>query len=214
MKPAGDEGIRARNEQVILDAAVTVFSTKGYDGARVVDIATQSKLPLANVYYYFGSKEEVYRRVIMRLLTNWDGIFANIVATRDPSEAFHAYIREHFAYTWQHLAETRLFATELISGARFLTKEQRRHIQEITDERAKIVEGWVEAGKLGPVDVRQLFMLLWAASQYYASYEAIVADTLATSRVTKRQYETAAEAVAGIVLNGILPRTKPTRRRT
>jgi TetR/AcrR family transcriptional regulator len=211
-RQTGDESIRARNEQVILDAAVTVFSTKGFDGARVVDIATKSKLPLANVYYYFGSKEEVYRRVIMRLLTNWDSIFTNIEATREPAEAFAAYVREHFSYTWRHLSETRLFATELISGARFMTKEQRVHIQEITDARAKVVEGWIAAGKLAQVDVRQLFMLLWAASQYYASYETIVADTLSTTRVTKRQYEIAAEAVTDIVLNGVLPRTAASRK--
>ena len=45
-----------RNRRRILDAAIEVFALRGYDGARIAEIAERSRLPKANVYYYFRTK--------------------------------------------------------------------------------------------------------------------------------------------------------------
>ena len=71
-KPAAAKAgtrIAARNKRAILDAAIGVFTEKGYDGASIAEIAKRSKLPKANVYYYFGSKEAIYRTFIGDLIT-------------------------------------------------------------------------------------------------------------------------------------------------
>ena len=46
-----------KNRVSIIKAAATVFSRKGYDGARVDEIALKAGLPKANVLYYFNSKQ-------------------------------------------------------------------------------------------------------------------------------------------------------------
>src|SRR6187402_2751383 len=43
----------------ILEAAIKLFSTKGYDAASVRDIAEMAGVNLAMISYYFGSKEKL-----------------------------------------------------------------------------------------------------------------------------------------------------------
>jgi len=111
-----DETIRARNILKILTAAVEIFSRKGLDGARIVEIAKASGLPKGNVCYYFSSKEEIYNAAIDRLIHSWDDACSHISADREPAEAIEAYVREKLNHAYENAAETRLFANEILQG--------------------------------------------------------------------------------------------------
>ena len=54
------------DERTILDAAAKVFAEKGYDGARVDEIAAEAGMNKAMLYYRIGDKEELYRRVVIQ----------------------------------------------------------------------------------------------------------------------------------------------------
>src|SRR3546814_1414382 len=48
----------------ILHAATEEFADKGYDGARVDEIAKQSDVNKNSLYHYFGSKEQLFVAVL------------------------------------------------------------------------------------------------------------------------------------------------------
>lgn len=48
----------------ILQAATKVFSEKGFDGARVDEIASRAKVNKAMIYYYFENKEKLLEELI------------------------------------------------------------------------------------------------------------------------------------------------------
>ncbi|MDT3400221.1 TetR family transcriptional regulator [Streptomyces sp. B1866] len=50
-----------RTKARILDAAVQVFSAKGFDGARVSEIAERAGVNQQLISYYFGGKQGLYR---------------------------------------------------------------------------------------------------------------------------------------------------------
>jgi len=50
-----------RTRRRILDAARREFGTKGFDGARVEAIARRAHVNKGLIFYYFGSKEELFR---------------------------------------------------------------------------------------------------------------------------------------------------------
>lgn len=50
--------------QVILDAAESVFSEKGFHGARIDEIAKSANVSKALIYYYFKNKEMLFRAMI------------------------------------------------------------------------------------------------------------------------------------------------------
>ncbi|RWN36479.1 MAG: TetR family transcriptional regulator [Mesorhizobium sp.] len=203
---ASDEPIRARNVLKILTAAVEIFSRKGLDGARIVEIAKASGLPKGNVYYYFSSKEEIYNAAIDRLIHSWDDAFRHISADREPGEAIEAYIRAKLDHARENAAETRLFANEILQGAVHLSTEARDHMRTVTSEKARVIDTWAMAGKIEKVDARHLFILLWSATQFYAEFEALACDALHVSQLKVADYNLAAKTITETVLRGLLTR--------
>ena len=55
--------IQAINRQIILDAALEVFSTYGYRGSTIDQIAEKSGMSKPNLLYYFRRKEDIYLSV-------------------------------------------------------------------------------------------------------------------------------------------------------
>lgn len=55
---------RTRTE--LLETATAVFAEAGYSGARVDEIAERTRTTKRMIYYYFGSKEELYLAVLER----------------------------------------------------------------------------------------------------------------------------------------------------
>lgn len=53
----------------ILEAAAAEFAAKGISGARIDDIAERAQTNKRMLYYYFGSKEALFREVLQRELT-------------------------------------------------------------------------------------------------------------------------------------------------
>ncbi|MCP4383541.1 MAG: TetR family transcriptional regulator [Hyphomicrobiales bacterium] len=197
-----DTRIAARNKKAILDAAIGVFTEKGYDGASIAEIATRTKLPKANVYYYFGSKEAIYRTIIDDLLGEWDKALDELTLDREPAEAIAGYIRAKLDFSRRHAAQSRMFANEAVHGGRFISRKDRAHMLAITLEKAKVFKAWAAAGKMDPVDPIHLFTMLWASTQYYADFDVLARNHLQTRRLSATDYDRAAETLVAVVLKG------------
>ncbi|MBO6716736.1 MAG: TetR family transcriptional regulator C-terminal domain-containing protein [Rhizobiaceae bacterium] len=202
---APEERIRARNEAAILKAAVNLFAQKGFDGTRIAEIAKASKLPKANVYYYFETKEAIYATLIERLLAGWDIALEHIRADREPREAIADYIAAKLDYSRQNAVESRFFANEMLRGGGFLSRTQRRHIQEVTRERVEVVDNWIREGKLRKVDPKHFFIMLWASTQFYADSAEVAAITLERPALRRTDYTDARETIVEVILRGCLP---------
>ena len=203
---AESEGrIRDRNMRKILKVATEIFSREGYHGARMAEIAKASGLPKANVYYYFSSKEEIYRIIITALIKSWDEALEAIAPEHDPRDAFRDYIAAKLAYSRDHPAESRLFANEVLRGATFLTAGERDHIRAVTDRHATVIRDWMDQGRLNPVDPYHLLIMLWAATEFYADHESVVTMVLRKKKLKQTDFELAAETIADTVLSCLLP---------
>lgn len=58
-------------EQIILDAALKVFMRKGYDGARMQEIADEAGMNKALLHYYFRSKELLFQKIFKESFRNF-----------------------------------------------------------------------------------------------------------------------------------------------
>ena len=63
-RPGSRAEQRRRTEARILDAATQVFLTAGYDRTTIRAVASAAGVDAGLVMHYFGSKQELYRRVI------------------------------------------------------------------------------------------------------------------------------------------------------
>ena len=55
-----------RTRAEIMEVATREFARQGYDGARVDEIAAKTRTTKRMIYYYFGSKEDLYLAVLER----------------------------------------------------------------------------------------------------------------------------------------------------
>ena len=206
MEKTQEKRIRTRNMRRILDAATEVFARKGFDGTRITEIAEATGLPKANVYYYFGSKDDIYRSVIARLIQSWDEALEEIALEKDPAEALTRYVTAKLRFSRQYPTESRLFASEILRGAEFLTDQEREHIREVTNQRVAVIEAWIAAGKIAQVDARHLLIMLWATTQFYADFEPVVRDALGNRKLKVADFDAAARCITETILVGLMPR--------
>lgn len=43
-------------------------------------------------------------------------------------------------------------------------------LKALVDEKSAIVSGWIDRGKLAPVDPQHLIFMIWATTQHYADF--------------------------------------------
>ena len=60
------EQMRAESQEKILVTAQRLFAERGYAGCSVVDIARHAGMSKANIYWYYGSKEELLGAILMK----------------------------------------------------------------------------------------------------------------------------------------------------
>ena len=68
--------------------------------------------------------------------------------------------------------------------------------------RAAVFEGWISAGKMDPVDPIHLIFLLWSSTQHYADFASQICRVKQCSRLTKQDFEEAADQLVQIILKG------------
>lgn len=66
-------------KEKILNASIQLFSQKGFDAARVSEIADKAKVTKALIYYYFRSKEEILDHLVHSLLENATSITLDFI---------------------------------------------------------------------------------------------------------------------------------------
>lgn len=200
-RPAGGP-IRQANRERILGAAEAVFARAGFNGATMAAIADAAGLPKANLHYYFGSKQALYREVLASTLHEWLVPMDGLVPAADPREALERYLRAKLALSAARPDASRVFANELLHGAPVLGDMLRTELRSMVRRKAAVIEGWIAAGRMAPVDPVHLFFTMWAATQTYADFDVQVRAVLGRSRLSARDHQRAADHVVTLILRG------------
>lgn len=194
--------IRQTNEALILSAAERVFARAGFAGATMAAIAEASGLPKANLHYYFGSKEVLYRAVLARILNDWLVPTHGITRDAQPRAALEQYIRAKMALSAQRPDGSKVFANELLHGAQVVQGLLATELRTMVLDKAAVVQSWVDAGRMAPVDPVHLFFTIWAATQTYADFDVQVCAVLGRESLTDKDYAHATEHVVSLLLRG------------
>ena len=194
--------IRQTNEALILLAAEKVFARAGFSGATMAAISEGSGLPKANLHYYFGSKDVLYRAVLARILNDWLVPTHGITQDAEPRAALEEYIRAKMTLSAERPDGSKVFANELLHGAPVVKELLSTELRQLVIDKAEVVQGWIDAGRMAPVDATHLFFTIWAATQTYADFDVQVSAVLGTESLGPRDYARATEHVVGLILRG------------
>ena len=198
--------IQEMNRKLILEAALDVFSTYGFRGSTIDQIALKSGMSKPNLLYYFRRKEEIYTTVLQQTMEEWLASMQAIDPQGDPLEELGTYIRNKIEMAFRNPAASRLFANEIMHGApaigTFLQEDMRR----LVDEKAAVIRQWMDEGRLAKTDPHHLIFTIWATTQHYSDFETQLRAVLGEKFDAPDCCENTVQAVSTILLNGIRPR--------
>jgi TetR/AcrR family transcriptional regulator len=208
----GQGRIRLENMELIMKAAEKVFAASGFRGATTADIAEEAGLPKANIHYYFGTKEKLYRAVLDDIVDLWLSSFREIGETDDPAETLSDYIRGKMKLSMERPYASKVFANELIRGAPRINSYLSTELKDWVEEKAAILDHWIEEGRMAPVDSERLLFHIWVMTQTWADFEAQWSAILGRRNgLLPADFDAATDAITTMVLRtcGLIP--LPTR---
>jgi TetR/AcrR family transcriptional regulator len=194
---------RERALAKILKAAEVVFGRRGFDGATTAEIAKEAGVSKATVHYYFKTKRDLHSGVLDRIVRVWADALNEIRADSDPADALSRYIVRKMEYAREYPELTRLWAIEVLSGAKRIQPFLRGVSRQIVKEKGGIIRRWIAEGKIDPVDPTHLLFMIWAVTQTYAEAEAQIAMILDKRQLDKRNIQSATETISHVILKGL-----------
>jgi TetR/AcrR family transcriptional regulator len=195
--------IQEENEEKILDAGLEVFSTWGFRGATVDQIAALAGMTKPNLLYYFRRKEDVYLAVLNRTHEMWLEPLEHLDPAGDPAGEIAAYIDRKLEMSRDSPKASRLFAMEIIQGAPILGPILRGRLKRLVDEKVAVIRSWIAAGKIAPVDPHHLIFMIWATTQHYADFETQIRALLGARATRPAHFDTARATLEQVFLGGL-----------
>lgn len=163
--------IQEKNRRVILDAGLEVFSKFGFRGSTVDQLAAAAGMSKPNLLYYFPSKEAVHKALLEELLDNWLEPLRLMGPSEQPIEEIMSYVKNKLEMSRTFPLESRLYANEILHGAPNLQAIITGPLKKLVDEKAKLIQSWVDENKIAPVDPYHLIFSIWATTQHYADFD-------------------------------------------
>lgn len=204
--------IRKTTMAHIVATSEKVFAQAGFNGVSMADLAKAAELPKANLHYYFGNKEGLYRAVLANIMSVWISATDHILPENDPAEALSQYIRSKIALSKDRPHASRVFANEILNGAPQLRSFLANDLQALVREKTRVFDQWAERGLMEKVNAPHLLFAIWAMTQTYADFEAQIAPVLGVGKLGSTVYEDGAETIIKLVLQGIGVKSRSTPR--
>lgn len=198
-----------RSQAAILLAAREEFAGHGLAGARMDRIAERADVNKRLIYYYFGSKDDLFLAVL-------EGVYADIRTAEqqlhlDAVEPVEA-VRRLVSFTWHYYLEHPEFITLLNSENLHRAEHLRRseRIQEMNSPLVQLLDGVLERGRRegvfrAGVDPIQLYISIASLCYFYLSnnhtLSAIFGRYLRAPKAMAQRLSHMTELVLGYLLH-------------
>lgn len=203
----GHTRIQKEKREVILEAALEVFSTNGFRGSTIDQIAEAAGMSKPNLLYYFRRKEDIHEALMHRLLDTWLAPLKELDNVGDPMTELRSYIRRKLEMARDFPRESRLFANEILQGAPRIMPMLEGELKSLVDEKVEVIKGWMRSGKIAKTDPWHLIFAIWATTQHYADFDVQVRAVLGADRGGEGRFEDAARFLEQLFLEGLRPKS-------
>jgi AcrR family transcriptional regulator len=191
----------------ILDAATAEFATSGFGGARVERISRRARTVDRMLYYYFGSKDGLFRAVLEDSYEKLGRAEQQLdLSGVDALEG----MRQLIAFTWNHyLAHPefiRLLNSENLYRGEHVKKSRR--VKSLSFPLLSVLTGLLERGAaegrfrrgLDPLDI---YITIAALAYFYLSNRYTLTRFLGVDLMTQARREHWLEHITSVVLDHV-----------
>jgi AcrR family transcriptional regulator len=189
----GTTARRRHDAASLLDVAVQVFTTRGYDGTSMEHLARAAGISKSSIYHHVAGKEELLRRSLDRALDGLFGVLDSPGATTGRAvDRLEAVIRGSVQVLVEELPHvTLLVRVHGNTPVQRRALERRREFDKVVSDLVVQAEADGDLTTADPaLTARLVFGMVNSLVEWYRPRRGIDADALA-------------DAVVGVVLDGL-----------
>jgi AcrR family transcriptional regulator len=191
----------------ILEAATAEFATAGYGGARVERISRSAGTVDRMLYYYFGSKEGLFRAVLEDAYQKLGAAEQRLqLADAEPVRGMRALVAFTWNYYLEHPEFIRLLNSENLYRGEHVRKSRR--VQSLSFPLLSILTDLLARGKAQGkfrrgADPVQIYITVAALAYFYLSNRYTLSRFLGFDLMAPAQRERWLRHITGVVLGSI-----------
>ncbi len=194
---AADARKRDKRRQ-ILDAAITVFSEKGFHKSRVSDVARAGGVADGTIYLYFKSKDAILIAIFEEAMREMiAGVQAATAQLTDPMDRLRRFAVFHMENVEQQRATAKVLQVELRLSNTFMKEYKPTALQEYLDIIGDAIVAGQDQGLVRP-DVNPII----ARRAFFGALDEIAMQWILTPRARYGLKESA-EQIAELFVRGL-----------
>lgn len=203
---------RETTQASILQAALDIFSEKGFDGASTREIATRAEVHHALIKYHFNSKDELWRAAV-NFLFRRQAQELRLPRPEDPAyRDFRAYaqavVHAVVVYSARHPEHARLMTQESIRDSERLHWAADTFIAEISRISGQFIDLCKREGILPDVSTPALVYIFVGAAQTFYTLAPEVRRVWKIDPADPAVIEAHAQALIAVLFRDLDPTTK------
>ncbi len=180
---------------MILEAAERIFGDEGLEGARTEAIAAAAGVNKALLYYYFQSKDGLYRAVLEGYLADFNRQALEVLSSEGSARSLLLrYINLHFDFIGAHRHHGPLFQRMLMADEKTWVRVAREHGLPRLKALLKVIERGMRTGELRRMDSTHAAISLVSLIVFYFSSAPVLRavsgiDAYAKANLARRKEE-------------------------
>ena len=197
-------------ETLILDAAMKVFTQRGYDGARTEDIAKEAGINRALLHYYFRDKQTMFNLIFeTRFKEFFGGIFNIFNSDKSLYDKISLLIEHEISMFIAHPDLARFIIGEVATRPERLIEQGKKlgiNPRAFLESFEKQVNQEVKSGKIKTIEGRQLLMNIMSLCIYPFVAQPIIRTMMQLDRSSfNNMMEVRKKDVYQFIMNALKP---------
>ncbi len=171
--------LKCCKKDAILQAAEEVFIQKGYDGARMVEIANRAGVGHPLLHYHFSNKKMLFQQVVQQKLCILSQILWILLDEKklDIREYIATMVSRHFDFVQQHGDYIRFIINELETHPKLFTNNRVLVLEQFKKTSGKLQEDLDKAaanGEICPIKAENLLMDILSLNVFSTYTKALI----------------------------------------
>lgn len=205
-------GIRAQQADQtrarILQAAIKVFTEDGYSGGRIERISAEADSNDRMLYYYFGSKEKLFVRVLEHTYEQFN--LAESTLRLDPSTPVQT-LQQLVAFVWEYYVTHPEFVAILSIENLHKGKHARQsgELRRLSGEAVGVLRPIIEAGQQQglfrqDLDIKHVYLMIASLCYFYNSNLHTLTSFLDQDIAQPQQRQDWLGFISDLVVRGVM----------
>jgi AcrR family transcriptional regulator len=196
-----------RTKRRLLQAAIRLFSDRGFHGVSVDEIVARAKSNKRMVYHYFGSKNDLYLAALVEVFTRLEKVeFEAVEVNAPPDERLRKLLAANFAFLDENPEFIRMLLWENLEHGRHLVRGTAHVSKNPFMERFRSImeEGVTHGIFRAPRDIKHLLINFIGLCFIYYSNHYSLGASLELDLDTPKNRELRLTQAIDLVFHGLL----------